>query len=356
MLSLWLLALLLTDATSFAFTATAPTSSGQRYSSTPNAQTDRFSSTALNAEGETLLVPPGKAEKLICSFDETDFSGRTSWPYTAADLNRLDNSDDSKFYDSPRLVTHIDDIAIQSLTDFYKETFEEMANTKEDETITKTIDVLDLCSSWISHLPVVADTDDSSFRYGNVVGLGMNQEEIDANPQLTDRIVQDLNSNPKLSSLEDESFDFVTMTVSIDYLVKPLEVVQEIRRVLKPKGCALISFGDRCFATKAVAMWLQADPIDRITIVASYFHYAQYNQDGNVDGGDDSNDGKDELLYKWKSVDVFDLKNEAQEVPQKPSMGELMSNPALGLAWMNSASAVQKRNNCDPLFVIQAIK
>lgn len=334
-LSLWASALLSTHA--FAFTNPAQTGNVKGYGkSIISTRSSGLENTA----------------KSICSFDETDFSGRTSWPYTAADLNRLDNSNDSKFYDSPRLVTHIDDMAIQSLSDFYKETFEGIGNG--EETKPKTIDILDLCSSWISHLPIMDG--ESSFRYGAVVGLGMNQEELDVNTQLTDRIVQDLNVNPKLASLEDESFDIVTMTVSIDYLIKPLEVIQEIQRVLKPNGSALISFGDRCFPTKAVAMWLQADPIDRITIVASYFHYAQYNQEGNMEGGDDTKDGTDELLCKWRSIEAYDLKSEQQEVPKKPSMGELMSNPALGMAWMNAAAAVQKTNNSDPLFVIKAIK
>lgn len=338
------------DTLAFTIVPTQRNGNGRRYIVSGiqflNAETDTWDESSANKA-------PAKS---ICSFDETDFSGRTSWPYTAADLNRIDNSDDSKFYDDPRLVTHIDDMAIQSLSDFYRESFEEIAFTKGEETerVPKTIDVLDLCSSWISHLPAVES--DSSFRYGTVVGYGMNQKELDENPQLTGNVVQDLNLDPKLSSLEDESFDFVTMTVSIDYLIKPLEVVQEIQRVLKPNGSALISFGDRCFATKAVAMWLQADPIDRITIVASYFHYAQYNQEGNMEGGDDTNDGTDEMLFQWKAIECFDLKDEPLELPTKPSMGDLMSNPALGMAWMNAASAVQKTNNCDPLFVIKATK
>ncbi len=306
----------------------------------------------LNSETDT-TSENSSASKSICTFDESDFSGRTSWPYMAADLNRLDNGDDSKFYDDPRLVTHIDDTAIQSLSDYYRESFEELAKSDNSEE-PKTIDVLDLCSSWISHLPEL--NSDSSFRYGNVVGFGMNQLELDENKQLTSNVVQDLNVSPKLASLEDESFDFVTMTVSIDYLIKPLEVVQEIQRVLRPNGSALISFGDRCFPTKAVAMWLQADAIERITIVASYFHYAQYDQEGNMEGGNDSNDGNDTQLFQWKSIEAFDLKEEPKEMPAKPSMGELMSNPTLGVAWMNAAAAIQKANQSDPLFVIKATK
>eukprot|EP00531_Pseudo-nitzschia_arenysensis_P015796 CAMPEP_0116119150 /NCGR_PEP_ID=MMETSP0329-20121206/2484_1 /TAXON_ID=697910 /ORGANISM="Pseudo-nitzschia arenysensis, Strain B593" /LENGTH=343 /DNA_ID=CAMNT_0003612825 /DNA_START=23 /DNA_END=1054 /DNA_ORIENTATION=- len=317
---------------------------------TQRVQSSGIPSIVLSAEAET-ASESSSATKSICSFDESDFSGRTSWPYTAADLNRLDNSDDSNFYTDPRLVTHIDDTAIQSLTDYYRESFEEFAAGSEEPV---TIDILDMCSSWISHLPTVDS--DSKFRYGNVVGLGMNQAELDENKQLTSNIVQDLNVSPKTASLEDNSFDFVTMTVSIDYLIKPLEIVQEIQRVLKPKGSALISFGNRCFPTKAVAMWLQADDIERITIVASYFHYAQYDQGDNMDGGDDINDGNDEQLFQWKSIEAFDLKEEPKELPTKPSMGELMSNPTLGVAWMNAAAAIQKANQSDPLFVIKATK
>jgi len=283
--------------------------------------------------------------KAICTFDEADFSGRTSWPYTSADLNRLDNSNDAKFYTSSRLVTHIDDNAIQSLQMFYQNEFEILAAASSE----RTIDVLDLCSSWISHFPLEEEESDKRatfFRYGKVVGLGMNQEELDANIMLTEQgVVRNLNINPDMKDLfDDESFNAVTMTVSIDYLIKPLEVIQEIHRMLKPGGTVLISFGDRCFATKAIAMWLQADAIDKITIVASYFHYSQY--------GDGDNDAK----FKWSSIESFDLKEEELEVPGRPKFGDMLSNPALGLAWMNSASAVQKANNGDPLFVVKATK
>ena len=57
-------------------------------------------------------------------------------------------------------------------------------------------------------------------------------------------------------------------------------------RILKPGGIALMSFSNRCFPTKAIAMWLQADDIGRLTIVASYFHYSAI----------------------WSSIEAFDLK------------------------------------------------
>jgi SAM-dependent methyltransferase len=169
--------------------------------------------------------------KSICTFDDTDFAGKTGdWPYTDADLNRLDNSVDTIFYDSPRFVTHIDDAAIAALTAFYKEEFTAINKDK--------LDVLDLCSSWISHLP-------EDVSYGKVVGVGMNAQELEANKQLTEHFVQDLNTNPDLSQFEDDSFDVICNVVSVDYLTKPLEIFQEMHRILRPGGVSLMTFSNR---------------------------------------------------------------------------------------------------------------
>lgn len=273
------------------------------------------------------------AAKSICTFEESDFAGPTgTWPYTVADLNRLDNSVDSNFYAEPRFVTHIDDEAIAVLTDYYQTEFQAYAQNMGEK---RPLDVLDLCSSWISHLPTAGD----SFEYGKVVGLGMNQAELEANKQLTDVILQDLNQpsaegSSLLADLEDNSMDIICNVVSVDYLTQPLQVFQEMHRILRPGGIALMSFSNRCFPTKAVAMWLQADDIGRLTIVASYFHYASRD---------------------WSEIEALDLK-ERQVVPTRPSAQEVFSNPSLGLAWMNSAAAVQKNNAGDPMFVVKATK
>jgi SAM-dependent methyltransferase len=256
--------------------------------------------------------------KSICTFDETDFAGKQGdWPYIASDLNRLDNSEDSAFYNQPRFVTHIDEGAISSLTAFYQQEFRSLGLDK--------VDLLDLCSSWISHLP-------EDIEYGRVAGVGMNQAELEANKQLTEFVVKDLNETPNLSQFEDNSFDVICNVVSVDYLTKPLEIFQEMHRVLRPNGIALMSFSNRCFQTKAIAMWLQADDIGKLTIVASYFHYSA----------------------KWGSIESFDLK-EKQKQPERPSAGDVFANPSLGLAWMNSASAVQKGNQGDPMFVVKGV-
>jgi SAM-dependent methyltransferase len=274
-------------------------------------------------EAFVLSVHPGfvgrgtcKAAKSICTFDETDFSPE-NWPYETKDLNRLDNSADPLFYRAPRFVTHIDDAAIARLTEYYQQEFSKLD---------KNIDVLDLCSSWISHLP-------KEISYGRVVGVGMNEEELAANKQLTDFCVQDLNQEPNLSQFEDNSFDVICNVVSVDYLTKPLEIFKEMHRVLRPGGVALLSFSNRCFPMKAVAMWLQADDIGRLTIVASYFHYSA----------------------KWESIEALDLK-EKLENPTRPSAMDLFRNPALGMAWMDTASFVAKANQGDPMFVVRGVK
>ncbi|CAB9525229.1 Methyltransferase domain [Seminavis robusta] len=265
------------------------------------------------------------AQRLICEFEASDFSLATGeWPYTTQDLSRLDNSKDDFFYDTPRFVTHIDDRAIESLTNFYREEMAAVALKKKTN-----VDVLDLCSSWISHLP-----DDDIVPFGKVVGIGMNQQELEANKQLTDYFVQDLNENPKLEQLEDASFDVICNVVSVDYLTKPKEIFQEMHRILRPGGLALMSFSNRCFPSKAVNMWLQADDIGRMTIVGSYFHYTA----------------------KWNRIEALDILPEKVERPKAPSMTEILQNPSSGFAWMTTAAAVQKQNTGDPMFVVKAVK
>eukprot|EP01041_Mallomonas_annulata_P002484 gene2484-4836_t len=176
------------------------------------------------------------------------------WPFTPADFVRQDESTDAFFYDQPRLVYHIDDAAVGALTRYYKSVFFEGA------------DVLDICSSWVSHFP-------TDIKLGKRVGLGMNKFELSKNVQLTDYIDKDLNVDP-IFPLPDNSFDFVTCVVSVDYLTRPLEVFSEIRRVLKPGGRAIISQSNRCFPTKAINIWLNTNDLQHVFIIGSYFHYA----------------------------------------------------------------------------------
>jgi hypothetical protein len=138
----------------------------------------------------SFVVCRASSSRLICNFDTSDFALPTGeWPYTESDMARIDNSDDVNFYRMPRFVTHIDDRAIESLTDFYRQEF--TALLMEQQTKRK-LDVLDLCSSWISHLP----EDIAPLTLGRVEGIGMSEKELAANKQLTNYHVQDLNKEP----------------------------------------------------------------------------------------------------------------------------------------------------------------
>lgn len=177
------------------------------------------------------------------------------WPYSEEDFKRMDESNDAIFYDSPRLCYHIDDSAVSALTKYYSEALQEGD------------DVLDICSSWVSHYP-------KDLKLGNVVGLGMNEYELSQNPQLSSFVVKDLNEEP-VFPFDDASFDKVTCVVSVDYLNKPLEIFKEIGRVLKPGGKCLISMSNRCFPTKAFQIWLQTNDLEHVFITGSFFHYSE---------------------------------------------------------------------------------
>ncbi len=168
---------------------------------------------------------------------------------------REDESPDAGFYRLARLVTHIDDATIAALTDFYA------------EFLPPTSRVLDLMSSWVSHLP--------DLEYARIAGLGMNAEELAANPRLTDCVVHDLNEEPTLP-YEDASFDRAVVAVSVQYLVQPIEVFTDLGRVLAPGGRVAVAMSHRCFPTKAIRAFRALPPSDRIRLVGSYLHRAGF--------------------------------------------------------------------------------
>jgi len=167
---------------------------------------------------------------------------------------RIDPSPDSQFYAVPRLVVHIDDATIASLTAYYA------------EVIRPGDAILDLMSSWVSHLP-------GDVAYGRVAGLGMNREELAANPRLTDSCAHDLNACPELPYAS-ESFDAVLNAVSVQYLVRPIEVFAEVGRVLRPGGISIVAMSHRCFPTKAVRAFHVLPRDARFELVARYHSLA----------------------------------------------------------------------------------
>ena len=166
-------------------------------------------------------------------------------------FERDDPSPDPVFYRSPRLVTHIDDAAIAAVGQLY-------SDLEIDGSSGRGRRVLDLMSSWVSHLRTAPD---------ELVVLGLNERELAANPMATQRLVQDLNIDPKLP-FPDASMDAVLCCVSIDYLTRPVEVLTEAARVLRDDAPLAITFSNRCFPTKAVHGWLATDDLGRGAVIA----------------------------------------------------------------------------------------
>jgi SAM-dependent methyltransferase len=174
--------------------------------------------------------------------------------FTAGTFERMDPREDAQFYSQPRLVQHIDSTAIANITELYARFLQ------------PGMQVLDLMSSWVSHLP---DTLDDL----QITGLGMNARELEQNAHLAHRVVHDLNMQPALP-LPDNSFDAVVCTVSVEYLVEPVAVFRELARVLKPGAPAIVTFSDRWFPTKAITLWGELHPFERLALVQEYFRQA----------------------------------------------------------------------------------
>ena len=188
-------------------------------------------------------------------------------------FDRQDETDDAVFYETPRLVVHIDSATIESLTQVYR------------EFIPEGVDVLDLMSSWVSHLP-------EEVGFGRVAGLGMNEVELAKNPRLTEHIVHNLNADPELP-FPDASFDTVLNAVSVQYLTKPVKVFTSVARVLRPGGVHLVALSHRCFPTKAVRAWWALGPEERLQLVRTYFDLSEGYEEAEV--LDRSPDGADPL-------------------------------------------------------------
>ena len=171
-------------------------------------------------------------------------------PLPADLFRRQDETPDAEFYHHPRFVTHIDDAALAAVTQLYRDYFSSDAQ------------LLDLMSSWVSHLP-------PEIVYRRVVGLGMNRAELAANPRLAAFVVQDLNQLPVLP-FADQEFDGAAICVSVDYLTQPVAVLRELARVLRPGAPLVITFSNRCFPSKAVAAWHALDDRGHLALVRQY--------------------------------------------------------------------------------------
>ena len=207
---------------------------------------------SLNIE----YLPVGKSEMILewGGIDAPLHEKDTDYSIPNA-FDRLDSSDDTVFYEQPRKVIHVDQTCLSRITAFYSD----LLNPDDS--------VLDLMSSWRSHLP------DKTF---TVTGLGMNDTEMTDNLQLHSHIIHDLNRNPNLP-FDDRSFHAVVNTVSIEYLVNPQQVFSEVRRVLKPGGLVIVTFSNRYFPPKTTTFWPLLHPAERPGWVLQLLHSSGFS-------------------------------------------------------------------------------
>ncbi|MFZ0243865.1 MAG: methyltransferase domain-containing protein [Desulfobacterales bacterium] len=166
-------------------------------------------------------------------------------------FERQDEHPDERFYERPRFVQHIDDTAIEMVRNTY------------GRFLTDGMRVLDLMSSWQSHVP-------TTVRLERLAGLGLNAVELKGNRQLTDVTVQDLNVNNVLP-YESDTFEVVLNTVSVEYLTDPFAIFTEVARVLRPGGHFVVTFSNRWFPPKAIRLWQELHDFERMGLVSEYF-------------------------------------------------------------------------------------
>lgn len=176
--------------------------------------------------------------------------------YCKEDFARENDQDDAEFYSSERFASHLDSLAL--------DTVEKIIGSLIRSENAK---ILDLMSSWDSHIP-------PSVKPAEVIGLGLNEAELDQNTALSRYIIHDINRNPQLP-FADNTFDAVICTVSVDYMTRPVEVFKEIGRILKTGGLNLIIFSNRMFPPKAVKIWKEASEKERVFIVEDFFKQSE---------------------------------------------------------------------------------
>lgn len=191
-------------------------------------------------------------------------------------FDRADEATDDEFYSVPRFVTHIDDRAIEAVSALYAE-------------LGLRGRLLDLMSSWISHLPAKPE---------HLTVLGMNQAELAANEMADVAVVHDLNSDPILP-FETNTFDAAMCVVSVDYLTRPIEVFGEVARVVRPGGAFVATFSNRCFPTKAIRGWTATTDDQHCQIVAEYFRQSPGWEAPKIDTRIPAGFGTDPVYAIW---------------------------------------------------------
>lgn len=175
-------------------------------------------------------------------------------PFQPKHFRREDERDDKLFYGAARLETHIDEPAIDAVRRLYAELLPAGGA------------ILDLGSSWKSHLP-----EEQSYR--RVVGLGLNEAELRQNDRLDEWVIHDFNAEPRLP-FADEEFDAAVMAVSAQYLTRPVDVFRDVARIVRAGGPFIVTYSNRLFPEKAIALWWACGMEERGRVIGAYFHYA----------------------------------------------------------------------------------
>ncbi len=163
------------------------------------------------------------------------------------DREKIDSTDDKIFYHNPRYVNHLSDSFRKRLTNLYS------------NYLLNNYVILDLMSSWVSHLP-------SNIRYKKVIGHGMNEDELNRNERLDRYWVQNLNKIQNMP-IEDSSVDAGLIVAGWQYLQYPEKVSIELSRIIKSDSLLIISFTNRAFWTKAPNIWTNSSELQRIEYV-----------------------------------------------------------------------------------------
>ena len=201
-------------------------------------------------------------------------------PFKPHFFEREDESPDALFYAQARLLVHIDDYAIEAASRLY------------GKLLPRRGAILDLMSSYKSHMP-------PELEWRRLCGLGMNEEELRANDQLTEYLVHNINAKPAMPFGDDE-FDGAVVTVSVQYMTRPLETFQDMCRVLKPDAPFIVTYSNRMFPTKAVRIWRALDDRERSGLIATYFkHAGGFGEVTMENRSSDSGGNSDPLFAVW---------------------------------------------------------
>ncbi len=194
---------------------------------------------------------------------------------------REDEAEDREFYETPRMLLHVDQVCAQRIMAFY------------GDHLAPGEPVLDLMAAWRSHLPEFV---------GPVTGLGMNPQEMSDNPQLQSWNCLDLNADPQLP-YQDASFAAVVNTVSFEYLTQPVALLREVRRILKPQGKLLITFSNRFFPPKAIMLWKRLHPVERLAWVVQCLQAAGFTEIETLVERGLQRDPNDRYAEQFKEMD-----------------------------------------------------